>query len=77
MKTFFQCGTDPNHLCNTDGPNVCGGFDDDGNGWVKLDVPENRKGATWGSTSCSICGMAVLEFVSQWRDYRFDVQTSN
>ncbi len=66
--TVFQCGPPRDHKCDDAGPILCGGEDADGNFWQKTDSPENRKGASWGSVSCSICGRTAME-VGMWSEW--------
>jgi hypothetical protein len=67
--TVFQCGTKPkDHKCDNDGPEMCGGENPDtGACWAAPATPENRKRASWGSVSCSVCGMTAMER-DMWRD---------
>lgn len=62
----FECGPPTDHKCNSDGPVMCGGSEPEP--WQKVDSPENRKGASWGSVSCSICGRTAME-VGMWNDF--------
>jgi hypothetical protein len=61
--TGFICGPRRDHECNVDGPEICGGQDDDdvGIAWRDIATPENKKRAQWGSVSCSICGLTSME----------------
>ena len=64
----FVCGPKRDHKCDTDGPVMVGGCDANGNYWQKTDSPENRKGASWGSVSCSQCGTTAMEN-DVWKDF--------
>jgi hypothetical protein len=60
--TVFICGGRPkDHVCDSEGPLVCGGTDEDGNSWAGLETPENRRRASWGSVTCSVCGTAAID----------------
>lgn len=60
--TIFICGPKRDHECNADGPEICGGEDKvTGEPWQGEATVESRKRATWGSVSCSICGMTSTE----------------
>ncbi len=59
--TVFMCGPKRDHECNSDGPEMCGGIDKDGECWEGPATEENKKRANWGSVSCSICGMTAME----------------
>lgn len=61
----FMCGPPKDHECNFNGPTVLGGNDSEGNFWIGPDTPENRSRASWGSVSCSLCGITAYE-TSQW-----------
>lgn len=64
----FICGPRGDHVCDSEGPTLCGGQNPDGSYWQGSDqVPENRKRANWGSVSCSKCGMTAME-KSLWED---------
>lgn len=64
----ITCGPPKDHKCDSDGPTLCGGENEDGSYWKGSDsLPENRKRARWGSVSCSQCGMTAME-LSMWID---------
>lgn len=66
--TVFICGNPRDHVCDDDGPHLCGGEDEDGAFWQGLaSIEENRRRATWGSVSCSKCGSTSIEN-SFWQD---------
>jgi hypothetical protein len=60
MTTVFICGQKPDHKCDSDGPTICGGHNEDGSYWEGPDTEENRRRAQWGSVSCSVCGEAAI-----------------
>lgn len=67
----FICGGKPtDHVCDNDGPQVCGGEDENGNHFEVPATPENRqrKGIRWGSVTCSKCGSTNMER-SMWEDF--------
>jgi len=59
---IFHCGPPKDHICDSDGPELCGGENPDGTYWQGLaSDPESRRRARWGSVSCSKCGMTAME----------------
>ena len=62
--TVFMCGPPKDHKCDAEGPTILGGVRD-GQVWTGPDTPLNRRNCTWGSVSCSICGMTAME-KSMW-----------
>jgi hypothetical protein len=64
--TVFICGQKPDHKCDTNGPELCGGENPDGTLWQgSADIQANRQRAQWGSVSCSVCGQMPL-FTDMW-----------
>lgn len=61
------CGLPRDHKCDYDGPTLCGGTNEDGTYWQGTCDESNRRRATWGSASCSICGRTAMEN-SVWMD---------
>ena len=59
----FECGLPRDHKCDDKGPIVYGGPEVD----TTLDPPESVRGYTWGSVSCSQCGLTAMER-SYWDD---------
>lgn len=55
--TMFVCGKKPDHKCDSDGPEVYGGD----NVPTTTDREKAGKGYTWGSVTCSQCGMSSME----------------
>lgn len=66
--TVFTCGTPRDHKCDNDGPEVCGGEDEHGNYWIGPATEENRRRASWGSVTCSKCGMTAMDR-GTWEDW--------
>lgn len=63
--TAIFCGNPKDHKCDDNGPEVYGLTD----GGTTTDREEaTRKGHTWGSVTCSICGRTAMEN-SLWEDY--------
>lgn len=60
--TVFMCGPPKDHKCDDNGPVVYGKEDGD------TTTDKNEKGITWGSTSCSVCGMTSME-QSMWESW--------
>lgn len=56
--TVFTCGTPKDHKCDDDGPFIyqlnSGEITDD-------EKKARTKGCSWGSTTCSVCGMSAME----------------
>lgn len=65
--TRFECGMPSDHKCDDDGPIMCGG-ERDGEFWQAIETPETRKGASWGSVSCSQCGRTSMQLAA-WSDW--------
>ena len=64
---MITCGPPKHHECDSDGPVVCGGENKDGTHWEGLaSITENRMRSTWGSVSCSKCGMTAMD-LGMWR----------
>lgn len=63
----FECGKPRDHECDGNGPELCGGENDDGTYWQGPATDENKRRARWGSVSCSKCGMTAMER-SLWED---------
>lgn len=63
MSQIFQCGPPTDHECDSDGPFVYGGDDVP----TITDRSKAGKGYSWGSATCSKCGMTAME-LSLWRD---------
>jgi hypothetical protein len=64
--TVFTCGAPRDHECDTDGPEMMGG--DDVPTLPGKEVRErNLRGYTWGSVTCSKCGLDNMS-LSMWRD---------
>ena len=58
----FLCGPPKDHQCDANGPTLCGGTNEDGTHWQGSDqIEDNRRRASWGSVSCSVCGMTAME----------------
>lgn len=56
--TVFQCGPPKDHKCDDNGPQVWGL----GNGEITSDESRARKErCSWGSVTCSVCGMSSME----------------
>lgn len=53
----FECGPRRDHECDTDGPTIYGGPDV----IETTDIKKAGIGYTWGSVSCSKCGMTAME----------------
>lgn len=62
--TAFVCGKPRDHKCDSNGPTLYGG---DGVPTV-TDQSKAGKGYTWGSVSCSVCGMTAMD-KSMWEDW--------
>ena len=63
--TFVACGHKADHKCNSDSPEIYGGDDVP----TVTERPLSAKGYTWGSVSCSICGLTAME-ESMRRDWK-------
>ena len=61
--TGFLYGPRRDHECDTKGPFLYGGDEVE----TTTDREKAGKGYTWGSASCSKCGMTAME-LSLWRD---------
>ncbi len=59
----FICGAPRDHVCNSDGPTIYGGADVP----TTTDREKAGKGYTWGSVTCSLCGLDAMS-LSLWRD---------
>lgn len=60
---IFECGLSRDHKCDDDGPVLYGGDE------VETTTDKNKagKGYSWGSVSCSKCGLTAMER-SYWED---------
>ncbi len=67
MTTVYICGQKPDHKCDSDGPEVCGGVNEDGSTWTGPAIEGVRERAQWGSVTCSKCGMTAMD-ASLWSD---------
>ena len=54
---IFQCGPKRDHECDSEGLFLYGGDDVE----TTTDVTKAGKGYSWGSVSCSKCGMTAQE----------------
>jgi len=61
--TILLCGNPRDHECDGDGPAVYGGDDVP----TTTDKTKAGKGYTWGSVTCSICGLDAMT-KSLWQD---------
>lgn len=61
--TAFFCGPPKDHKCDDNGPFLYGGDSVE----TTTDKTKAGKGYSWGSTSCSVCGMTSMD-LSLWRD---------
>lgn len=61
--TGFICGPRKDHVCDSDGPTLYGGDEVP----TTTDREKAGKGYTWGSVSCSNCGMTAME-ADLWRN---------
>jgi len=61
--TVFTCGAPRDHECDDNGPELYGGD----NVPTVTDPSKAGMGYTWGSVSCSKCGMTAMD-ASVWRD---------
>ena len=61
--TVFLCGAPRDHECDYKGPTVWGW--DDGRTTNDRRIAQRDK-STWGSVTCSICGVSAMER-SAWR----------
>lgn len=59
----FKCGLPTDHDCDDNGPVIYGGDDVE----TTTDQSKAGKGYTWGSVTCSICGLDSMSR-SYWRD---------
>jgi len=58
LITSFVCGPPKDHVCDDNGPTVYGLS----SGEITDDESVARKeGCTWGSVTCSVCGMSSME----------------
>lgn len=62
--TIHTCGPAKDHKCDTDGPTLYGGEDVE----TTTDQSKAGKGYTWGSVSCSKCGLTAMDN-SVWQDW--------
>lgn len=63
----FQCGLPRGHKCDDNGPFLSGG--DDVPTLPEKEVRElGLRGYTWGSVTCSVCGMTAMDR-SLWEDH--------
>jgi hypothetical protein len=65
-STVHVCGAPRDHECDTDGPAVMGGDDVPTLPESEV-VARNLKGYSWGSVTCSKCGLDNMS-LSMWRD---------
>jgi len=62
--SVFTCGPPKDHECNSDGKFLYGLS----NGTTTYDLAVAKQfGYTWGSVTCSVCGMSSME-KSMWQD---------
>jgi len=59
--TIITCGPPKDHQCDSDGPQICGGEDENGNFWTAPLSEKNGRRAEWGSVTCSKCGMSAMD----------------
>lgn len=57
----FTCGRPRDHECDYLGPEICGGVDENGQHWQAPYTKEEKRRISWGSASCSICGVTAHE----------------
>lgn len=55
--TVFMCGPPKDHKCDDNGPFLYGGDGVE----ITTDRSKAGKGYSWGSVSCSVCGMTAMD----------------